>query len=60
MITIIIYIKIDPDPWYKSCPNKNCKKKVIENSPGVYTCEKCSQDFDVVRFESDKLNNIQL
>jgi replication factor A1 len=30
---------------YKSCPAEGCKKKVIDQSNGMYKCEKCSRDY---------------
>ncbi|OXU23008.1 hypothetical protein TSAR_015531 [Trichomalopsis sarcophagae] len=30
---------------YKSCPSEGCKKKVIDQSNGMYKCEKCSRDY---------------
>lgn len=30
---------------YKACPSEGCKKKVIDQSNGMYKCEKCSRDY---------------
>ncbi|XP_001604531.1 replication protein A 70 kDa DNA-binding subunit [Nasonia vitripennis] len=30
---------------YKSCPSENCKKKVVDQSNGMYRCEKCAKDY---------------
>lgn len=30
---------------YKSCPSENCKKKVIDQSNGMYRCEKCCKEY---------------
>lgn len=30
---------------YKSCPTDNCKKKVIDQSNGMYKCEKCQKEY---------------
>jgi len=39
----ISHIKQDEErpPWYLSCPD--CKKKVIEESPDMYRCERCDK-----------------
>lgn len=42
----VTYIKHDTDPWYTACPS--CNKKVIENTAGKWTCEKCNKMFDNV------------
>ncbi|XP_011696922.1 PREDICTED: replication protein A 70 kDa DNA-binding subunit [Wasmannia auropunctata] len=30
---------------YKSCPVESCKKKLIDQSTGVFRCEKCNKDY---------------
>ncbi|KAL7301699.1 hypothetical protein TKK_0005698 [Trichogramma kaykai] len=30
---------------YKSCPSEGCKKKVVDQSNGMYKCEKCQRDY---------------
>ncbi|XP_014215325.1 replication protein A 70 kDa DNA-binding subunit [Copidosoma floridanum] len=30
---------------YKSCPSEGCKKKVVDQSNGMYKCEKCQREF---------------
>ncbi|XP_058805155.1 replication protein A 70 kDa DNA-binding subunit-like [Phymastichus coffea] len=30
---------------YKACPTEGCKKKVVDQSNGMYKCEKCQRDY---------------
>lgn len=30
---------------YKACPTEGCKKKLIDQSSGIFRCEKCCKDF---------------
>lgn len=30
---------------YKSCPNTDCKKKIIDLENGMYRCEKCKREY---------------
>ena len=39
----INYIKSDPEPWYRSCTQGDCKRKVTESMGGGYHCEKCQR-----------------
>lgn len=40
---VVTFIKHDNPPYYASCPNENCKKKVTESIDGGYMCEKCEK-----------------
>ncbi|KAF7265349.1 hypothetical protein GWI33_021238 [Rhynchophorus ferrugineus] len=31
---------------YKACPSPDCNKKVIDNSNGMYRCEKCNREYE--------------
>jgi len=35
---------------YMACPTENCNKKVNEETPGTYFCEKCRRSFDRIDY----------
>ncbi|XP_037089314.1 replication protein A 70 kDa DNA-binding subunit-like [Pollicipes pollicipes] len=35
---------------YQSCPNGDCKKKVLDQQDGTFRCEKCNQAFQEFRW----------
>lgn len=35
---------------YQSCPNGDCKKKVVDLNNGLFRCEKCNQEFSEFRW----------
>ena len=37
---------------YQSCPNGDCKKKVIDQQNGTYRCEKCNEEFQEFRWRA--------
>ncbi|XP_030753386.1 replication protein A 70 kDa DNA-binding subunit [Sitophilus oryzae] len=41
----ILMVKSD-NACYKACPTPECNKKVIDNSNGMYRCEKCNQEYE--------------
>lgn len=45
-VATVLYIKSDGLISYPACPTEGCNKKVIEESPGKWRCEKCTQIFD--------------
>lgn len=42
----IVYIKSDATVSYTACPTDGCNKKVIEEGPNMWRCEKCSRVYD--------------
>jgi replication factor A1 len=41
----VIYVKQD-NIAYPACQTEGCNKKVLENNPGEWRCEKCDKTFD--------------
>ncbi|XP_043191580.1 replication protein A 70 kDa DNA-binding subunit-like [Amphibalanus amphitrite] len=37
---------------YQSCPNGDCKKKVIDQQNGTFRCEKCNEQFSEFRWRA--------
>jgi replication factor A1 len=42
----ITFIKSDGTISYPACPTENCGKKVFEDGPNMWRCEKCQKVFD--------------
>lgn len=42
----IVYIKSDANVSYTACPAEGCNKKVIEDGPNMWRCEKCQKIYD--------------
>lgn len=42
----IVYIKSDATVSYTACPTDGCNKKVTEEGPNMWRCEKCSRVYD--------------
>ncbi|EGD81004.1 hypothetical protein PTSG_10947 [Salpingoeca rosetta] len=43
-VATVTYIKKD-NCMYRACPSDSCNKKVIENGPEEYRCEKCNKSY---------------
>ena len=39
-------IKNDDKVFYPACKNENCRRKVVEDSGRMYSCEHCGKSFD--------------
>ncbi|CAL1689739.1 unnamed protein product [Lasius platythorax] len=35
---------------YKACPIDNCRKKLIDQSTGIFRCEKCNKDYSIFTY----------
>ena len=44
IVGTVTYIKKD-NCMYQACPSDSCNKKVIENGPQDYRCEKCQRSY---------------
>ena len=42
----ISMIKNDDKVFYPACKNETCRRKVVEDSRGSYSCEHCGKSFD--------------
>jgi replication factor A1 len=42
----IAYVKSDATISYMACPTEGCNKKVFEEGPNMWRCEKCQKVFD--------------
>lgn len=45
-VATITYIKSDGNLYYTACPAEGCSKKVIEEGPNMWRCERCQKVFD--------------
>jgi hypothetical protein len=44
---LVSFIRNDDKVYYLACPEINCRKKVIEEDPGLrYRCESCNKHYD--------------
>mmetsp|Transcript_5425 Transcript_5425/g.9489 ORF Transcript_5425/g.9489 Transcript_5425/m.9489 type:complete len:641 (+) Transcript_5425:41-1963(+) len=43
---MLSYMRHDNGPWYTSCPNDDCKKKMTEGFDQKWSCEKCNKQYD--------------
>lgn len=46
ILATITYIKSDAAVSYPACPGEDCNKKVIEDGPTIWRCEKCQKVYD--------------
>ncbi|XP_071569838.1 replication protein A 70 kDa DNA-binding subunit-like [Temnothorax nylanderi] len=44
VVAIVNMIRVE-NAIYKACPVDGCKKKLIDQSTGVFRCEKCNRDY---------------
>ncbi|XP_071626568.1 replication protein A 70 kDa DNA-binding subunit-like [Temnothorax longispinosus] len=44
VVAIVNMIRVE-NAIYKACPVDGCKKKLIDQSTGVFRCEKCNKDY---------------
>lgn len=46
VLASVAYIKSEGSVSYMACPTEGCNKKVIEEGPNMWRCEKCQKVFD--------------
>lgn len=46
LVATITFIKTDTPLFYTACPKEDCNKKVIEEGPSIWRCEKCNRTYD--------------
>lgn len=54
----IIFIKQGESVIYPACRSENCNKKVTENDPGQWRCEKCEKTWDTPDYRYILLINV--
>ena len=42
----VMYVRADGTIAYPSCKSEGCNKKVVEERPGEWRCERCDRKFD--------------
>lgn len=40
-----VHLIRDSNAYYKACPQPECNKKIVDLENGLYSCEKCNQQF---------------
>lgn len=46
IVATVTFIKADGTFCYTACPSEGCNKKVLEDGPNMYRCERCQKVFE--------------
>lgn len=46
IVATLTYFRQDSTLYYQACPSESCSKKVIDDGPGVFRCERCQKVYD--------------
>lgn len=46
VVATVSYIRSEGNIYYQACPGEGCSKKVVDDGPGIFRCERCQKVYD--------------